>query len=365
MKDKPSSTWFNEWPNYTATNYRMSTWTDPHASVADRTKMTKGWFSTNMPDLNLNNALLFDYLTQVYIYWLEYTGIDGVRVDTYPYSDLKLAAQFIQTIRNEYPNINVVGECWANSPAEIAYFQSGNNNKDGFDSRLPSVMDFSLVKTLAAALNEEEGWSTGTARIYEHFATDFVYANTQNVMSFLDNHDLERFSTVLSGDVAKYKMALALLLTVRGYPQWYAGTEIMLTGEKGSYEGYRFDFPGGWATDARNAFTAEGRTAIENDIFNYCKTLLNFRKKSPALQQGKMMQFIPQDGIYVYFRYTDNQKVMVIVNTNTQSKTLALNRYNEMLQTSTSAFNVVGGELFMLQKTINVPAKIALVLEIN
>jgi len=333
--------------------------------LADRTKMTKGWFSTNMPDLNLNNFLLFDYLTQVYIYWIEYAGIAGIRVDTYPYSDLNRAAQFIQTIRNEYPNMNVVGECWADSPAEIAYYQSGNNNKDGFDSRLQSVMDFSLVKTLAAAFNEEEGWSTGMSRLYEHFAKDFVYANPQQLMNFLDNHDLERFSTVVDGDVAKYKMALAVLMTVRGYPQIYAGTEILHAGSKGSYEGYRFDFPGGWATDARNAFTAEGRTAIENDIFNHTKKLLDYRKYSDALKFGKMTQFIPQNGIYVYFRTTNNQKVMVVVNNNGTPTDVELSRYHEMLHTSSSAFNIVNGEVVPLHKTIQVPAKSALILEIN
>lgn len=365
MKDKPAANWFNEWPTYTATNYRMSAWTDPHASKADLNKLIAGWFSTNMPDFNLNNKLVFDYLTQVYIYWIEYAGIDGIRVDTYPYSDIQLAANFIQMLRNEYPNINVVGECWANSPSEIAYFQSGNNNKDGFDSRLPSVMDFSLVKTMAEAFNEEEGWSTGMARIYEHFAKDFVYANTNNIMNFLDNHDLERYSTVVAGDVAKYKMALSILMTVRGFPQLYAGTEIMHTGAKGSYEGYRFDFPGGWATDTRNAFTDEGRTAVENDIFNHTKNLLHYRKKMPALQHGKMVQFIPHDGIYVYFRYTNNQKVMVVVNNNIVAKNLELSRFNEILQGSTSAFDIVNGELYMLQKSLAVPAKTVQVFELN
>jgi len=365
MKDKPDKNWLNEWPTYTATNYRMSTWTDPHASKADLQKMTKGWFSTNMPDFNLNNKLVFDYLTQVYIYWMEYAGIDGVRVDTYPYSDIKLAAQFIQTIRNEYPNMNIVGECWADSPSEIAYFQSGNNNKDGFDSRLPSVMDFSLVKALSAALNEEEGWSTGMSRLYEHFAKDFVYANTNNVMNFLDNHDLERFSTVVDGDVAKFKMALSILMTVRGYPQIYAGTEIMHTGAKGSYEGYRFDFPGGWATDARNAFTAEGRKAVENDIFNYTKKLLDYRKRTPALQHGKMMQFIPQDGVYVYFRYTNDQKIMVVVNNNGTSKPLELDRFKEIIHSSASALNIINGETLNLQRSLEIPSKSALVLELK
>ncbi len=367
MTDKPANDWFNEWSQYTSSNYRMTVWTDPHASKSDLQHLTKGWFAPNMPDFNLKNKLLFDYLAQAYIYWIEYANIDGIRVDTYPYNDIRVAAQFIQTIRNEYPAMNVVGECWVKTPAEIAYYQSGNNNKDGFDSRLQSVMDFCLKDVLTSSINETEGWESGMARFYAHYAQDFVYPNTNLIMNFLDNHDIDRFSTAVKRDVAKYKMGLALLMTARGYPQIYAGTEIMLDGIAGNYEGHRFDFQGGWSSDKRNAFTAEGRTAEENEIFNYTRTLLNYRKDNPVLQNGEMKQFIPYDGIYVYFRYNKTKKVMVVANNNVTDKTLELNRFDEMLgsNSQTSAKDIVTGKNFVFSTTMNIPSKTVLILGIN
>ncbi|OIP84541.1 MAG: hypothetical protein AUK44_02100 [Porphyromonadaceae bacterium CG2_30_38_12] len=365
LKDKPAKDWFNEWTTYTGSNYRMTAWTDPHAAQADLERLTKGWFAPNMPDLNLKNPLLFDYLSQVYIFWIEYANLDGMRVDTYPYNDIRVAARFIQTIRNEYPSMNVVGECWVKTPAEIAYYQSGGSNKDGFDSRLTSVMDFCLKDALASAVNETEGWESGMARFYAHFAQDFVYPNPNLVMNFLDNHDTDRYSNIVKRDVAKYKMGLALLLTARGYPQIYTGTEIMLDGTPGDYQGYRYDFPGGWAADNRNAFTAQGRTAEENEIFNYTKTLLNYRKNNPVLQNGKMKQFIPYDGIYVYFRYNDAKTIMVVANNNLKEKTLHTERFNEMMANKTKAKNIVTGSELILKVSVNIPAKSVLIFEID
>ena len=365
MKDMPAKDWLNNWDIYTSSNYRIIAWTDPHASDADKYRLTHGWFAPNMPDLNLQNPLLFDYLRQVYVFWIESANIDGMRVDTYPYNDIKTAARFVQSIRNEYPNMNVVGECWVKTPAEIAYFQSGNNNKDGFDSRLQSVMDFCLKDVLGTSFNEAESWDGGMARFYAHYAQDFVYANTNQIMNFLDNHDIDRFSTAVKRDVSKYKMALAMMLTARGYPQIYYGTEIMLDGVQGSYEGNRFDFPGGWASDKRNAFQSEGRTNAENEVFNYLKALLNYRKNNPVLQNGKMKQFIPENGFYVYFRYNDQQTIMVIANNNDQTKELDLKRFNEMLSGKTEGREIATSVLYDLGKSVSVPAKTVLLLEVR
>ncbi len=197
LKDIPAKDWFNHWKTYTSSNYRMNLWTDPHASKSDLHRLTNGWFAPNMPDLNLNNPLLFDYLKQAYIYWIERAQISGIRVDTYPYNDIHTAARFIQSIRDEYPKMNVVGECWVKTPAEIAYFQSGNNNKDKFDSRLQSVMDFVLKDKLTEAFNEKESWETGMIKFYNHFAQDFVYANPNFIMNFVDNHDIDRYTTTV------------------------------------------------------------------------------------------------------------------------------------------------------------------------
>ena len=374
LKDLPAKDWFNVWPTYTSSNYRMTAWTDTHASEADLYKLTHGWFAPNMPDFNLNNSLLFDYLKQVYIFWIEYANIDGMRVDTYPYNDIHVAAKFIQSIRDEYPKMNVVGECWVKTPAQIAYYQSGNNNKDGFDSRLTSEMDFCLKDVLSESFNEQESWDAGMARFYSHFAQDFVYPNPNMIMNFLDNHDIDRYSTSVKRDIRKYKMGLALLITVRGYPQIYYGTEIMIDGIPGDYQGHRFDFPGGWTTDKRNAFTAEGRTAEENEIFNYTKLLLNYRKNNPVLQNGKMKQFIPENGIYVFFRYNKDKTVMVVTNNNLIDKSLELSRFKEMLAGKNSAIDVINnygnGEMsinnsYTLNDPLKIPAKSVQIFEIN
>lgn len=365
LKDLPAKDWFNEWPAYTSSNYRMTAWTDPHVADADLQRLTKGWFAPNMPDFNLKNPLLFDYLKQAYIFWIEYAQINGIRVDTYPYNDIRVAADFIQSIRNEYPKMNVVGECWVKTPAEVAYYQSGNNNKDGFDSRLQSVMDFCLKDVFSSAINESEGWESGMARYYSHYAQDFVYNNPNLIMNFLDNHDIDRFSLAVKRDVDKYKMGLALLIASRGYPQIYAGTEIMLDGIAGDYQGHRFDFPGGWTTDTRNAFTVEGRTKEENEVFNYLQMLLKYRKNNPVLQNGKMKQFIPQDGIYVYFRYNNDKTVMVIANNNESNKDLNLKRFNEMLSGKLIGKDIVSQNTCDLTEQINIPKKTVLILEVE
>lgn len=365
MKDVPDVDWFNTWDSYTGSNYRMTAWTDPYASKSDRKKLTKGWFAPNMPDFNLNNPLLFDYLTQAYIFWIEYAEISGIRVDTYPYNDIQVAANFVQTIRNEYPKMNVVGECWVKTPAEIAYYQSGNNNKDGFDSRLQSVMDFVLKDKMVEAFNETEGWETGTANFYSHFAQDFVYPNPYFIMNFLDNHDIDRYTTVVNGDLKKYKMGLAMLVAARGYPQIYYGTEVMLDGIAGSYEGHRFDFIGGWSADQRNAFTPEGRTERENQVFDYLRILLHYRKNNTVLQSGKMTQFIPENGMYVFFRHKDQKTVMVICNNNEQESVLDTKRFAECIKTYEMGVDITNRTPYDLKNPITISGKTVLILELG
>ncbi len=363
MKDLPSKDWFNTWPTYTGSNYRMTAWTDPHASAADLYRLTHGWFAPNMPDLNLQNPLLFDYLSQVYIFWIESANIDGMRVDTYPYNDIKTAARFVQIIRNEYPNMNVVGECWVKTPAEIAYYQSGNKNKDGFDSRLSSVMDFCLKDVFSSAFNEKESWDSGMARFYSLYAQDFVYDNPNMIMNFLDNHDIDRYSTAVKRNVLKYKMGLAMLLTARGYPQIYYGTEIMLDGIPGDYQGHRFDFPGGWQEDKRNCFTASGRTPAENEVFVYLKKLLNYRKMNRVLQNGLMKQFIPENGIYVNFRFDDSKTLMIIANNNDQAREVDLKRFSEILSDKTEGIEITTSKSYSLKNPVSVQGKTVLILE--
>lgn len=365
LSDMPSSNWFNQWDRYTSSNYRMMAWTDPHRSEIDLHRLTHGWFAPNMPDFNLQNHLVFDYLKQVYIFWLEYAGFSGIRVDTYPYNDLQTAARFIQSLRKEYPLMQVVGECWMNTTQEIAYYQSGNNNKDGFDSRLQSVMDFPLGNIFMKAFTEKEGWNEGLARFYMHFALDFAYANPHLLMNFLDNHDIDRYNLVVDGDIQIYKMALAMLTTVRGYPQIYYGGEIMHAGTRGSYEGSRFGFPGGWAGDERNAFVPEGRTVAENEVFNYLRKLLHYRKNNPVLHDGEMKQFVPENGTYVYFRYKGNQRVMVIVNNNDSPASVATARFAEILKDAAVARDIITAEMVFVEQEVMVLAKSVRILEIQ
>ncbi|MFV0470947.1 MAG: alpha-amylase family glycosyl hydrolase [Paludibacteraceae bacterium] len=365
MRDIPAKDWFNSRDGYTPSNYRMTTWTDPHASEADSYKLTHGWFAPNMPDLNLSNPLLFDYLSQAYIFWIEKAEIAGIRVDTYPYNNIWVAAKFIQSIRNEYSKMNVVGECWTKMPAEIAYYQSGSNNKDGFDSRLQSVMDFALKDKLCEVFNEKESWETGTIKLYSHFAQDFSYHNTNMIMNFVDNHDIDRYSISTQKDVRKYKMGLAMLIAVRGYPQIYYGTEIMLDGISGDYQGHRFNFPGGWKEDSHNAFTVEGRTKVENEVFDYVKSLLNYRKKNPVLQSGTMIQFIPENGIYVFFRKNEEKTVMIVCNNNENRVNVDTKRYKECLKNYETGVDIVTKIPYDIKFPFEIEGKTVKILELG
>ena len=365
LKDLPAKDWFHVWENYTATNYRLNPQTDIHASDADKKLLIKGWFAPNMPDFNLENPLVFDYISQAYVYWIELVGIDGIRVDTYPYNDINMASLFIKSIRAEYPKITVVGECWLKTPSEIAFYQSGTFNHKNFNSQIQSVMDFPLKDVFETALTEDDAWDKGLIKFYNHFAMDFVYRNPNMLMNFLDNHDITRYSVTVKKDIQAYKTALAILCTTRGYPQIYYGTEIMLDGAQDNYEGARFDFIGGWKEDKRNAFTESGRTVFENEIFNYLQRLLVFRKSSSALQTGEMKHFIPQNGTYFYFRYDNKQTVMVAVNNSKMAKTVDLERFNEMNILGKQAVEITSAQKYSLDKTLAIPARTTLVLEIK
>lgn len=363
--DLPAKDWYHHWPAFTRTNYKVQVQTDPHASKADRYQFENGWFDTNMPDLNIGDTLLFDYLLQSYKYWIEYAGVDGLRVDTYPYNHLQDVSRLMGAIREEYPNMNIVGECWVKTTAQMAYYQTGNHNRDGFDSNLPSVMDFLLKDVFVEAIQEPEAWNTGMIRFYDHFALDFAIPNTDNVMNLLDNHDMDRFSAEVDRDPKLYKMGLALLATVRGFPQLYYGDEIMINAPAGSYESARPTFPGGWPNDAHNAFTKQGRTPEENDIYDYAKRVFQFRKHTKALQNGKMTQFLPEDGLYVFFRYNDYQTVMVVVNNNKTDKSLDLSRFSEMNIHGKTATEITTEQTFQLDKSIKIPGKTVYVLDIH
>lgn len=364
-QDRPSKDWYNQWETFTRTNYKVEVSTDPHASVYDKKQLQKGWFDTNMPDLNLGNPLLFDYLRQSYIYWIEWAGVDGLRCDTYPYNEKNDVARLFKALRTEYPHLTIVGECWVKSVAQTAYFQTGQHNHDGFDSQLPSVMDFMLRDYFATALTEKEDWNTGLMKFYDHYTQDFAYPNPQLVMNMADNHDMNRMSAELKDNLNLNKMVTAILLTLRGYPQIYYGDEIFLKGKVGRYEDNRACFPGGWAKDTHNAFTKEGRSQEEQAMYLQYSRLLNFRKVTPALQTGKMIQFIPKDGIYVYFRKDKQDTIMVVVNKNTTEQTLDLKRFEEMSVMNRQAYEVCTEQTLNLTNTLTVPSQTTLVLTLK
>lgn len=362
MKDLPMSDWIHQFPEFTRTKYSIATWNDPHASKEDIKLHEKGWFDITMPDMNQNNPYVLTYFKQFAIFWVEYAKLDGIRVDTYPYNDKWKIAEWTKAIRYEYPSINIMGECWSHRPAEIAYWQSGVSNFDQYDSYLPTVMDFPLNDAFMAAFIDPE--NSGASMFYNVYVMDYLYTNTDNILVFLDNHDTQRFSEQISFDIKKYKLAVAHLLTTRGIPQIYAGTEIMMGGKKSKGDGdIRKDFPGGWLEDTRNAFSAQERTIEENEAFDYLKTLLTYRKANPVIHTGKLIHFIPRDNVYVYFRQNTEKTIMVMMNLSDEQKIPDMNSFDECLQGSRTGKDIVLGNNVNLEGLI-IQGKTAFILEI-
>jgi glycosidase len=366
MKDLPSPDWINEWPEFTRSNYRAGAATDPYVSKFDSIQFVRGWFDRTMPDLNQRNPYLKNYLIQNSIWWIEYAGLDGIRQDTHPYPFRDMMAEWGKRIAAEYPDFNIVGECWMNYPASVAYWQKDARNGDGYNSWLPSVFDFPLYDAMNKAFNEPEGWNSGITRIYEILSQDFSYPNPSNLLVFADNHDVNRYLDTQNDDIRKLKMAMAVVLTIRGIPQIYYGTEcLMTTGEDEGDGMKRKDFPGGWPGDASNAFAPEGRTVRENDMFNFVRTLLRYRQSHDVLQTGKFRHFIPRDGIYAYFRYDSKKVVMVLINNNEEVKTVETSRFDELLKHHKSATEIISGATISDLSAISIPGKTVLVLELK
>lgn len=367
FKDMPMKNWVNEWPVFTQTSYRDEPVMDPHASTADQKKMLDGWFVPTMPDFNQRNPYVQNYITQNHIWWVEYAGIDGLRLDTYPYNDPEYMKDWAGKIKAEFPTLSIFGETLVNSAAAQAYFTGGNTVSRGFDTELPGVTDAVMKNAIYEALNGKSGWTDGVFRLYTTIAQDFLYQDADRNVIFLDNHDMSRFYSMVNEDLNKYKSGMALLLTLRGIPQVYYGTEILMKNYSNPDGLVRSDFPGGWAGDKSDKFTAAGRTPQENEAWNYFRTLANYRKNSPALQSGKMMQYVPENGLYTYFRYLPEggKTVMVIVNGDDQAKSLETARFSERMSGATTAINIITKEQLNTLKTIAVPAKGTLVLELN
>jgi glycosidase len=366
ITDLPSADWIHQFPQYTPSNFRASTITDPHASEYDRDRMLTGWFDRHMADLNQKNELLANYLIQNSIWWTEYAGLDGIRLDTQPYSFKEMITEWGKRMNEEYPYFTIVGEAWLKYESMTAYYQNDSPNRDGYKSVIPCVTDFPLYYALNEAFTQGEGYYTGLARIYDVLAQDFVYGHPENNLVFVDNHDLTRFFTSVGDDPSKFLMGLTYILTTRGIPMIYYGTEILMPGNAESGHGFiRSDFPGGWIGDTVNAFIPSGRSIIQNETCNYLTKLLKWRKEKDVIHTGKLKHFVPEGGIYTFFRYDDAETVMVIMNNNDEIKTVSTEHYAECMKGFSSGYDVINEQTISALDTIEVPAKTALVIELK
>ena len=340
--DKPMKNWLHEWPTYTQTSYRDQVLFDPYAASSQKKIMTDGWFVKDMPDLNQSNPFVANYLIQNALWSVEEFGVDGWRIDTYIYNDLNFMNACNKALLNEYPSITMFGETWVHGVVNQSYFCE-NNLTNNFKSNLQNTTDFQmLLYGIQPALNEPPGWTDGLMKLYNTAAQDILYKNPMGQVIFLDNHDLSRFFSVIKEDIKKYKIALGWLLTYRGIPQLYYGDEIGLKGFSNPDGLVRADFLGGWKNDSINKFEKDGRNKHENEIYNYVKTIANFRKTSSAIKTGKLLQYLPQDNVYTYFRYDNNETVVCIMNVGKEPKEINIeNSYREMTKTFTGVKNIL------------------------
>jgi glycosidase len=347
----------------------MTSQFDTNASKIDAKKCMDGWFVKSMPDLNQSNPIVLNYLIQNAIWWIEYADLDGFRVDTYSYNDKEGISKWTKAITDEYPHFNIVGEVWMHNQAQMAYWQK--DSKIGaiqsFNSYLPSVMDFTLHDAFSTSFNEDQAsWDKGIIKVYENFTNDFLYSNPNNILTFIENHDTNRFNEIYKNDFKKYQMATTLIATVRGIPQLYYGTEIGMAGDKNKGDAdIRKDFPGGWNGDTNNAFTKAGRTNEQQKYFDFTSKLFNWRKSKSVIHNGKMTHYIPENNVYVYFRYNESESVMVVINNSNETQTFKTNRFAENIQNHQSGMDILSGKNIDLKNDIAIDGKSVLILELK
>lgn len=341
MNDPPTSDWihYHNMP-YVETNHRKTLSTDPYAAESDKSIMTDGWFVRTMPDINVSNAYAGKYFIQNAIWWIEYAGLSGIRMDTYLYPEENYMSEWSRRIMLEYPQFNISGEVWHDNPAIVSYWQRGKENQNGYISYLPSLFDFPVQTALSRSLNSHHDWGL----LYEMVAQDFQYPDPQKLVVFADNHDMSRLFTQVDEDFTKYSLALAYLVTTRGIPQVFYGTEILMANKGTDSHGViRSDFPGGWAGDAINAVDGKGLAPKQKEAQNFIRKILNWRKTADVIHHGKMIHYVPENSVYVFFRYDENDKVMVILNKNEGPFTLSLDRFRSMIGASSHGEEIISG----------------------
>lgn len=363
MDDLPFSDWINYQERYENgekiihSNHQRTTNQDLYASEFDKKRLSEGWFVDTMPDLNQRNPFLAKYLIQNSIWWIETLGLGGIRQDTYPYPDKAFMSDWAGAIMTEYPNFNIVGEEWSNNPLLIRYWQDGVDN--GYESHLKSTMDFAMQSKIVEGLNEDPGWERGLHRLYAGLANDFAYASPKNIMIFPDNHDMSRIYTQLKEDLPNTKMALSYLLVLPRIPQIYYGTEILMDDSEnpGDHGLIRTEFPGGWKDSKVNAFTGEGLREEQKDMQSFLKTILNYRKNSDAIHNGKTIHFAPENEVYLISRISENEKVVLILNKNDEAFELDLQRFEELGFEGKKFKNLISGDIIKWDKTLKLPKR--------
>ncbi|MDP2038264.1 MAG: glycoside hydrolase family 13 protein [Ignavibacteria bacterium] len=367
IKDLPTKSWVNFPETHTQSNFLKTTITDIYATEIDKKEYTAGWFDSHMADLNQRNPLMAKYLIQNTIWWIEYAGLSGLRADTYSYSDKEFLAAWTKTILDEYPNFNIVGEEMSRIVAQTSYWQKDKQNFDGYKSYLPTLMDFSLNDNIVSSLTRPNDWFSAWRDTYQGIAQDYQYPHPENQLIFPDNHDLDRFYSRLNNDFDKWKLGIAMYMTMRGIPQFFYGTEVLMTNEKAGSDGQRrSDFYGGWKNDLKNAVTEKGLTDTEKEAKKYFSKLLNWRKSNSAITNGHFKHYAPQkNDVYIYFRYNNEQKVMVILNKNSEHVTLEMNRYSEMISNKFKAKDIISDKELDVENTLTISEKTAMILEIR
>ena len=364
MKDLPDSNWFNDKEKFQITNHRRTVIKDPYAAPSDKEKFIRGWFVDQMPDLNGDHPLLRDYMIQNSIWWVEVANLGGIRHDTHCYPGAPFMSAYTCAIMNEYPNFNIVGEEWSENPIIVSKWQRGNQLTIDLESCIPSMMDFPLQATLIRSLQQEENWNTGLNNLYELIACDYIYPDPNNLVIFPDNHDMDRYYTQLNEDIDLYKMGLVYLFTIRGIPQIYYGTEILMSNPMSHSHGeIRTDFPGGWKNDPSSAFTGIGLSVEQKESQSFVKLLLNWRKNNPSIHFGNLMHYAPDNGLYVYFRYDNKNRVMVILNKSNESRNILRSQYPKMLKSYHKGYSVLNDEELSLDD-LKIPARSAYIIEL-
>lgn len=379
MDDLPFKDWLNFQENYLKSNdktiekntvysnHRRTTIQDIYASKSDYRGMLDGWFVPTMPDLNQKNKFLANYLIQNSLWWIETLNLSGIRQDTYPYAEKEFMSEWAGRIMSEYPKFNIVGEEWSYNPIRIAYWQDGNNNKDGYKSNLKSTMDFAMQKAIQEGILEEEAWNTGLIKIYENLANDFYYSNPESLLIFNDNHDMSRIHTQMKKDITKTKMAIGLMLVLPRIPQLLYGTEILMedSSNPGDHGLIRSDFPGGWDNDKINAFSKQNLTDEQIEMQEYLKVLLNFRKKSKAIHIGNTIHFAPKNGVYLLQRRYNDEIVIFIINKNKNDVRLSNDRFSELNLNNIVFSDIHSGKKFSFSKTLKLKSNSSYILKSN